>query len=477
MSQRVGIYGRQSRGKTKSIDEQIAECTADVERDGHQVVATYTDLVSASRYGSRQRGDHAKLLADVAAGNLDMVATWSPDRADRNLTTWSGFLDSCREHRVLIRVTDHDHTYDMAKARDWRQLAEDGIDAAYFSEKLSSAVTRGVGGAARSGRPPMGPCPFGYRRLYDSSTGELIRQEPDPQTAPVVRGIFDEVARSVPLVKVVARLNAEGIPPPGTASHRTGSKRWYRMRVREMVLNPAYIGKRRHRNRGRNATGRPELYDATWEPLISEETFWAASHVLTQPGRLAMARPGRQKHLLSYLAVCHRDHPIRGQVQAYCCQSGCVWVPRGPADRLVRGAMIAFLSRDDVYALLRQAGEDADREVLAARDEVARLRADLDRWRLSAARGPTTPETMAVVEAELTRQIREADRRAERAAIPPALRQVLEPGRDVAQRWDDAPIAARRDLIRALVVVQLHPAGRDHTVSIADRVRITPRSR
>jgi len=469
-NRRVGVYGRQSRGKTKSVDEQIRECSADVAREGDHVVGVYTDLVSASRYSGKQRGDYTRLLADVAGGALDVVATWSPDRADRTLTTWSAFLDACREHKVLIRVTDHERTYDMSNPRDWRQLAEDGIDAAYFSEKLSRSVLRGVAGAARSGRPPMGPCPFGYRRVYDPSTGDLVGQELDPEKAPVVERIFDELSRGVPLVRIAAGLDADGVPPPGARS-----RKWYRMRIREIALNPVYIGKRRHRATGRNATTNPEVYEAAWPALVDEATYWLTHRLLNQPGRLAKARPGRQKHLLTYLATCYRGHPVRAQAAAYTCGLGCVWIKREPVDRFVREAMIRYLSRDAIYQQLRQVGDDADKQAVAAEAEVARLTGELHEWRLSAARGTTTRETMAVVEEELTQRIRQAEQRARNVCVAPGLWALLEPGGDLAGRWDVAELAARRGLIRSLMVVELHPAGRDATVPVHERVRLTPR--
>lgn len=491
----AGVYGRQSRGKTKSVDEQVAECVADVEHQCKEfrIVATYTDLVSASRYGTKRRGDHVKLLADITSGRLKLIATWSPDRADRTLTTWSQFLDACRDHKVLIRITDHERTYDVTNPRDWRQLAEDGIDAAYFSEKLSRVILRGVGGAAKSGRPPMGPCPYGYRRLYDPTTGKLQGeyvddedgskrwvggQEIDPDTAPIVREIFARVARGEPTDRIIKDLDRRRVPPPGTRSHKkTGSKQWYPQRIRDIVLSPTYLGRRRHRATGRNATDAPQIFIASWPALVDESVWYAANRVMNAPSRFFNGRrPGRQTHLLTYLAVCHRGHPIRARSDVYTCTPhGCVHLKREPVDRLVRAEIIKYLSRDDVYANLRRAGDDAGREAVAAEDEAARLQGELDDWRRSATDGRgTTPETLAVVEADLRKKIQAAQDRAKMADLPPALRQMLAAGGTVAERWDNAELAARRDLIRAFLVVTLYPSGRNHTIPIKDRVKITP---
>ena len=123
--------------------------------------------------------------------------------------------------------------------------------------------------------------------------------------------------------------------------------------------------------------------------------------------------------------------------------------------------------------MLRKAGAAADREVLQARGEVGKLRADLDDWRLSAARGATSPESLAVIEAELTVKIREANVRADRASIPPALRDLLEPGADVRQRWADATLAAKRDVIRTLMEVRVRPSGQNSFMPTHERVDVT----
>lgn len=453
--ERAGVYARQSSGKEKSISEQIAECIADAEANGWTVADTYQDGSSASRYRRRERDDWARALADIDAGRLDVLVLWESSRGDRDAETWLGLLRRCRERNVRIRVTSHNRTYDMANARDWRSCAEDGIDSHFESEKLSLRVRRGVAASAAAGRPPMGRAPYGYRRTYDSRTGALVGQEVDPDTAPIVVGIFDKVARSVPLSEITRGLNERGVPAP------LGGQ-WRRLRVRDIATNVAYLGLRKHK---------ADTYLAAWPALVDEATFYAAGRVLADPARLKLARPGRQVHLLTYLATCSVcATQLHARSTYYCCPVGCVNIRRQPMDDLVRDLVVARLSKPDAYGALRQAGADADREVLAARGEAAKLRAELDEWRLSAARGQTTPASLAVIEAGLSARIREADRVATRAELPPALRQILDPASDVRSRWDVAALPARREIIRALAVVVVRPARQNSYVPIDERL-------
>lgn len=458
---RAGIYGRQSAGSAKSIDDQLAECTRDAEQQQMTVTAVFTDGVSASRFRAsyRARGGWEKVLAAVAGGDLDVLVLWESSRGDRDLATWAGLLSLCRQRGVRIRVTSHDRTYDMGHARDWRTLAEDGIDSAYESEKLSQRTRRGVASAAAQGRPPMGLPPYGYRRVYDPATGKLKGQEPDPVTAPIARDVIRQVAAGVPLSQLRDELNAGGAPLP-----RARSKQWYRQAIREMCLNVAYIGLRQHRG---------QTYPAGWEPLVDEETFWAAGRILGNPGRQVTARPGRQVHLLTYLATCVNGHPIRARARQYCCGPGCVHTLREPVDGYVTDLAVARLSRPDLYARLRQAGDDADRQIIEARGEAERLRAQLDSWRESAIAGKTSPESLAVIEAGLVRQIEAADARARAAGMPVALRGLLDPGADVRGRWEAMPLPAKREALGILMEVRLLPSGRRTVFPLEKRVEVS----
>lgn len=456
---RAGVYGRQSRGMAKAITDQIAECTDDANAQGWAVVGVYSDGSSASRYAKRKRDEWAKVLAAIEAVELDVLVLWESSRGDLDLPTWAGLLATCRKRNVLIRVTSHGRTYDMSNARDGRTLAEDGVDSAYESEKTGLRIKRGVAAAAAAGRPPMGPCPYGYRRIYDPATGRLTGQEPDPDTAPIAAEIITQVARGVPVSTIAIDLNSKGIPAPGGGA-------WRRLRVRTIALSPAYIGKRRHGDR---------LHDALWPALVDEPTWYAAGRVLTDPQRMANgrhSRPGRQKHLMTYIAECHQGHPLQAYKTYYQCAKGCVGTRRDVLDDLVRDALVARLSKPDAYAALRAGEADANEQVAHGRADVARLEAELDGWRRSAAAGQTSPESLAVIEAELVRRIRDAQRRVDQAATPAVLRQFLDPGGDVRARWDAAPVQARRELVRMLLTVKVRPIGRNPYVPPWQRVDI-----
>lgn len=469
---RAALYARQSRNKAKSIQDQLVECREDAEECGYVVAAKFQDGRSASRYARNRRESWPLVLAAIEAREFDVLVLWEASRGDRTLTTWSAFLDSCRENDVKIRVVNDGRLYDLAVDSDWKTLATAGVDSAHESAKLSKRVRRGVASAAKSGRPAAGPCPFGYRRTYDPTTGD-VGQEIDEGTAPIVREIIQRVGRSEPIGTITRDLNERGITPPG------GGSTWYRQRVRELALSPVYVGKRVHRpGRGTKQEGERSIHDATWPPLVSEAEHNRAVRILSNPSRMTTARPGRQVHLLTYLAECGVcGAGISARSAFYVCRAGCVSIGRAKVDEWVQEVTMATLADEDFYGSLRQVGDDSNRVVAEAEAEIEKLEGELDAWRQSAIEGKTTPDTMAAVEAGISAKIKAAERRRDRAMVPPGLEELYDgPIEDVAARWKAMTLQAQRTLLRAYFTIAIQPSGRSRYVPVGDRVKVAPRN-
>lgn len=469
---RAAIYARQSKNKAKSIADQLVECWEYAGENDYVIVSEFKDGRSASRYARNRREDWPKVLAAVAAREFDVLVLWEASRGDRTLTTWSAFLDLCRENDVLIGVVNDGRVYDMSIDSDWKALATAGVDSAHESAKLSKRIRRGVASAARSGRPPAGPCPFGYRRVFDLATGALAKQEIDPETAPIVREIIERVGKAVPIGTIATDLNARGVTPPG------GGSTWYRQRVRELALSPVYAAKRVHRpGRGTKQEGERSIHDAGWPALVTEAEHNRAVRVLSNPARMTTARPGRQVHLLTYLAECAVcGAGISARSTYYVCRAGCVSVGRAKVDEWVQEVALATLADEEFYGSLRQAGDDSNRVVAEAEAEIEKLERELDGWRQSAIEGDTTPATMAAVETGITAKIRAAERRRDRATVPPGLEELYDgPIDDVAARWKAMTLQAQRTLLRAYFTITIQRAGRSRYVLVGERVTVVPR--
>jgi site-specific DNA recombinase len=149
--------------RARSIAEQHEDNAAAIRANGHLEVSRYQDEESASRFARKERVDWPRLVYDVEHGNLDIVYLWEASRGSRKLSEWTDFLDLCREHKVLIHVTTHRHTYDLSVRRDRKTLIEEGVDAEDDSEKTSERTVRALADNARRGMP-HGVRQYGFER-------------------------------------------------------------------------------------------------------------------------------------------------------------------------------------------------------------------------------------------------------------------------------------------------------------------------
>ena len=155
-----------ARDREHSVSDQEDENRADCAAEGWDVAESYSQRKSASRFarsGGRQETwaqVFRRITGEIREKRYAAVVMWESSRGSRTPTDWFEFLDACRDSGTLIRVTSHSRTYDMKNARDWRTLAEDGVDNAYESEKTSQRSRRGIRTAIKEGQghgqPPTG---------------------------------------------------------------------------------------------------------------------------------------------------------------------------------------------------------------------------------------------------------------------------------------------------------------------------------
>ena len=463
----------------KSVTDQRASNLAEVSRYGWSVAGSFVDNdASASRHARKDRPDFERLMETIAGGTGDVLVVWEVSRSQRDLAVYVAIRDLC------VRVGLHfwlvgGVLFDLRDRNDRMMLGFQAVQAEFQSDYIRDNVLRGIVGAAQAGRP-HGRITYGYRRIYDSRTRALLRQEPDTESrqatavdgtvseytrAGVVREIFDRVAGGVPLIVIEKDLNARGIP-----ASRGGT--WLRGIIRKIALNPAYLGKRVLRGE--------VVGEGMWPALVAEETFWACARLLGDPARTT-TRAGRAVHLLSYIARCgvcggplsvstaHRGN-WQGQVYS-CLKRRCAAVKAEVLDEFVQRVVVAWLSRADVYQALTSGGNDE--QAAHARAEAQRLRAELEDWRKLAETGEVTAISFARAEKGLLAGIAAAEQMAVDAAIPPVLRGRI--GDQAVVTWQGLgeEVAVKREIIRAVADIELLPAGKGRRAFAPDRIRWT----
>lgn len=448
---RAVIYARVSsdpHNKGKSVADQIKDCLAVCEREGWTVARVFEDNDrSASRYARKDRPEYEKLMDFVRSGDCDVLVTWEASRFQRDLELYVRLREISRQCHVLWSYSGR--TYDLDRMDDRLSTGLDALLAERESDQIRERVLRGMRGAAERGRP-HGRLLYGYRRVYDPRTGELVEQVIDEEKAAVVREAARRVAAGEALVSIVSDFHRRDIRPPH-------GQLWSTTQIREMVTRASYIGKRIHQGR--------VIGEGLWPPILEPPTYYACVQLLSDPRRIK-DKDGKIKYLLSGLARCGecggvlRWQPTTRGASNYLCvgndrgfgRKGCVSLRLNLFDEYVTAAVIERLGRPDVADLV--ANEGGQEEAQAALTEAAEKRARLDECYDATAAGGLSATALARIEARLLPEIEAADKRASVLRVSAALRGVVR--LDIADVWPTLALAQQREVIRTLMDIELH---------------------
>ena len=237
---RAAIYLRVStedQAKGHSLESQERECREYAEKRGWEVTEVYDDTRSGSLRIEARPGA-MRLLADAKAGNVQAVVVWRYDRAFRDTRGLPWFeyelegagidrVHSVKDdipegqfRNVMLALTGHQAQQELRNIRE---------------RSMTGVKTRVASGCLTPGNKPR----FGYRWVYElNHKGNQVRGrfEEDPDTAWVVRLIFERIAAGTPKRTLKRELENRGIPAP------MGGKVWSLGTIANMIRNPIYRG-------------------------------------------------------------------------------------------------------------------------------------------------------------------------------------------------------------------------------------------
>jgi DNA invertase Pin-like site-specific DNA recombinase/predicted RNA-binding Zn-ribbon protein involved in translation (DUF1610 family) len=361
------IYARISSddGTALGVARQVADCTAEADRRGWEIVETFIDNdVSASR--SAARPQYERMLAAVHAGRVNALVVWDVDRLTRSPRELEDVITFADEHALRLASVGGDIDLSTEQGRLTARLK--GSVARYEVEQTSRRLKRKNDELAAAGSPTGKPA-FGYTR---SRVDGVATDTVNPSEAATIREVAERLLAGEGLWRVAGDLNARGI------TTNTGGP-WFSQTLRRMILRPRNAGLRVHRGK---IVGK-----AAWEPILDRDTFDRLTAMLTDPARKTSNRGTAVRYLMSGIALCgvcgktmmgtaQRVHKGRNQPSTYKCQNaGCHAVVRSMAlvDSVVEGAIVGRLVADGMRLL----GGDPDLEQ-QARARIDALEAKLE---------------------------------------------------------------------------------------------------
>jgi DNA invertase Pin-like site-specific DNA recombinase len=263
---RCAIYTRKSSEEGleqdfNSLHAQRDACAAYVlsqASEGWSAVTTAYDDGGLSG-GTLERPALQRLLADVAAGGIDIVVVYKVDRLTRSLLDFAKLVEAFDKAAVsFVSVTQSFNTTTSMGRLTLNMLLsfaqfEREVTAERIRDKIAASKARGMW---MGGNPPLG-----YRP--DGRTLAVVKEH-----AAIVRHIFERYLYLGNVRLVANELAVTGIATPqrtASTGRNTGGRLFSRGQIYKLLSNPIYIGEIHHRGQAHTGRHQPIIDRATWD--------------------------------------------------------------------------------------------------------------------------------------------------------------------------------------------------------------------
>ena len=194
------IYARYSSSgqREESIEGQLRDCHQYARSLGLRVVGEYCDKALTGTMDKRP--EFQRMIRDSAKGQFTVLICWKNDRFSRN--KYDAVIYKSKLKQNGVKVLYAKETIPEGPEGIILESILEGY-AEYYSANLSQNVKRGNYESALK-LQTVGQTVYGLR------TGADKRFEHDPQTAPIVKRIFEEYAAGKSAKAICEALNDEG---------------------------------------------------------------------------------------------------------------------------------------------------------------------------------------------------------------------------------------------------------------------------
>ncbi len=276
IKQRCAIYTRKSTEEGleqnfNSLDSQREACAAYVLSQKHEGWSELADRYDDGGFsgGSMERPGLKQLLNDVWAGRVDVIVVYEVDRLTRSLTDFAKMVETFDKAGVsFVSVTQAFNTTNSMGRPTLNVLLsfaqfEREVTAERIRDKVAASKRKGIwmGGAV-----PMG---------YDVRDKALII---NPNGAHSIRTIFETYLAhgSVrALAKQIEDLDITSKQRTDRHGRVTGGRAFSRVTLYNILRNPIYVGKVRHKD---------TLHDGLHEAIVDADIWEQAQNQLAGNG-------------------------------------------------------------------------------------------------------------------------------------------------------------------------------------------------
>ena len=318
----TGIYIRLSQedkdkkyeSDSESVINQRELLTNYVRNNNFNLVGEYVDDgYSGTDF---ERPGFQKLIEDIKNKKINCVIVKDLSRLGRDHVMTGYYMESYFPENN-IRFISILESYDSFKNQASNDSSTFIIACNDYYSKQNSIKIRNVLNEKRKNGKFVGSLPcFGYMRDPEDK-GHLI---PNPETAPIVKQIFEWRKSGIGPSRIATMLNEKGYPTPsgykGTnySSRLINRDKWNISSIKKILSNRIYTGDMiQHTQTKVNYKSKKKItldqsmwmiVENTHEPLVDKDTFEYISKLIKQNTKDVQPKNRREKRLLEGMLFC-----------------------------------------------------------------------------------------------------------------------------------------------------------------------------
>lgn len=321
---KTAIYARLSAEKDETRDRKtllnqrnLIKNYVDQQMDMEIYDIYMDDEISGTRF---DRPEFERMMSDMRAGRINCIVVKDLSRLGRDYIETGNLVERVFPMMNIrfVAITDN---YDSSKKDADLMVAVTNIANDLYAKDISKKIYSGKHEAMEKGIP-LNLVAYGYKVVLDADNVKIMVE--DKEAADVVRRIFNEAEKGIPLSVIARELNDEHILTPSQYRVRNDKEKleklskvkWTVDTISHMLKNEVYIGRYitgkdrvcLYKNEKRHMTSKDEwnVFENHHIPLITEEQFYAV-----QPNKRKELKPAKKK----------TKNMLRGKIICGCCGS------------------------------------------------------------------------------------------------------------------------------------------------------------
>ena len=327
---------------------------------GCRVIERCDDGLSGRYFDTRPQ--FTDMIGLAKKGKVNCIVVKDCSRFGRDYLELGDYLEQLFPFLGVRFIAINDH-YDSDKSEGGLDIAFKNLVYDIYSRDLSKKVRQAREQMAAQGKYTATQTAYGYRK----KKRDRHKLEPDPETAPVVREIFDMRLAGMGLSEIARNLNDRGISCPtvflngkGRPVTRKGNFEmmcWDGGVINGVLQNEIYTGavvslKSRMDSRNGKLVQRPKeewvRVEGMHEAIVTKEEFRRVQELVSPQ------KPTVRKRKMRYVCgVCGKRLTRRNGTDLYCnrgymlkgCECGQVTMKEPEADAVVLGELKRMLMR------------------------------------------------------------------------------------------------------------------------------------